>query len=176
MPPPLPDVDSLATAGGALKDYSPPIDPTTDRSAAGANTAYANQAAATHTTTRAIARVKWNGTSAPTILWHDEVWNNGSNPAPTVQRVGVGQMLLIQANGASGGTVVDEIPSNMPGGGSNPHTLNLQVGWANCEGAPYMGAVGISSPSTIAMNIYGFVTGGATFQDPASAVFHIFAR
>lgn len=173
---PLPDVDTLATAGGALKDYSPIIDPSTDRSAAGANSAYADATAATHTTTRAIARVKWVGAGTPTILWHDEVWNNGSNPAPTVQRTGVGQMLLIQANGASGGTVVDEIPSNMPGGGANPHTLNLQVGWANCEGAPFMGAVVISSPSTIAMNIYGFVAGGATLQDPASAVFAIFAR
>ena len=174
--PPLPDVDSLGTAGGALKDYSPPIDPTTDRPAGGANAAYANAMAATHTQPRAIARVKWNGTSAPTILWHDEVWNNGSNVAPTIQRLGVGQALLIQANGASGGTVVDEIASNLPGGSANPHTLNLQVGWANCEGQPYMGAVGISSPSTIAMNIYGFVTGGATLQDPASAVFGIFAR
>ena len=177
---PLPDADSLATAGGALRDYSPVIDPTTDRSAAGANAAYANAMAATHTQPRTITRVKWAGAGSPTILWHDEVWNNGSNPAPTVQRLGVGQGRIIHANGASGGTVVDEIASNLPGGNTNPHTLNLQVGWAGLEGATgalgCVFAVGCSNPYTTDFTFYTIVAGGVTLSDISNAVFNIFAR
>ena len=74
----LPDIDTLTTAGGGLQDYTAVIDPTTDRPAAGANTAYANEAMATHTQVRALIRFVPNGTSAPTLAatgfqW-DSVW------------------------------------------------------------------------------------------------------
>src|ERR1700690_1764943 len=107
--PPLPDRDSLATAGGQILDYSPVIDATRERSAAAATAGVADPASATATGPRVWARLQSQGTGAPLILFHDEPWNNGANPAPTIQRVSAGHWAYIHANGASGGVVADEL-------------------------------------------------------------------
>lgn len=173
---PLPDTDSLSNAGGALVDYSPQVDPTTDRSAAGVNVGLANATAATHTVFRTSMLAKWNGTGAPTILFHDEVWNNGQNVGPTIQRTGVGQGIIVYANGASGGTVVDEIGSQ-PGGNANPHTVNLQAALAMSAGGPFLFAAGCSAPNVVGINIYSCTGASAgVLVDPVGEMFSVWSR
>lgn len=166
---PLPDVDSLATAGGAVLDYSPVIDPTRERPAAGANAGLLDATSATHTVARTVARLKSTGAGTPTILFHDETWGgNVTNPGPTVQRLGVGQWALIYANGASGGTVLDEM--------GNQHTVNLQSAICTPEGAPYLTSVGCSAPNILGIGIFSTVGASIGVDPPSGAVFNVWAR
>ncbi len=121
----LPEIDTLTTYGGGLNDYSPPVDPTVDRSAAGANAAYASMAAMTATATRAWVRLTLNGASAPTLVAHNSNWGNQIGVAPVLTRSSVGSYLITWPS-----TVSDQIQSGTPGY-FGPHTLNLRAGWAN---------------------------------------------
>jgi hypothetical protein len=79
----LPDVDSIGTYGGALSNYSPVIDPTTDRDAGAMNQALESVAEATHTVARAWARVQLAATGAAMkIVSSDAGWGNASPPVP----------------------------------------------------------------------------------------------
>jgi hypothetical protein len=88
----LPDIDSfLTTYGGVKSDAAMPVlDPVTDRSAAGANSALLTIAALTHTVARAYVTITLSAT--PKVLLtrgkYDAVW--GRNLVPTVTYVGVG--------------------------------------------------------------------------------------
>lgn len=165
---PLPDVDSLATAGGAVLDYSPVIDPTRERPAAGANAGFLDATSATHTVPRAWARIKSAGAGLPTFLFHDEPFNNGLNPAPTLQRIAVGNWAVIYANGASGGVVVDELNNN--------HTLNLQSAIVSAENVPLLCCAGVSAPNIIGLSFYNAI-GASVAVDPVSgAIFNVAAR
>jgi hypothetical protein len=165
---PLPDRDSLATAGGAVLDYSSTIDPTRERPAAAANAGFADATSATATVARVSARIKSAGTGTPVFLFHDEVWNNGANVAPTIQRVAVGQWSIIYAAGASGGVVVDELGNN--------HTVNLQSAIATPENIPYLTCIGCSMPNVLGMSFFNAV-GSSTMVDPSpGAIFNVMAR
>jgi hypothetical protein len=165
---PLPDVDSLATAGGAVQDYSSVIDGTRERPAAGANAGFLDATSATHTVPRTQMRVQSKGTGTPVILFHDEPFNNAQNPAPTVQRNGVGSWSLIYANGTSGGTVLDEL--------GNTHTLNLQTAVCTPEGVPLLCCVGISAPNILGLSFFNAVGASTTVDPPNGAVFNVWAR
>ena len=165
---PLPDRDSLATVGGAVLDYSAVIDPTRERPAAGANAGYANATAMTGTVARVVARIKSAGAGTPTFLFHDEVWNNGLNVSPVVQRTGTGTWAVIYASGASGGTVLDELYLQ--------HTVNLQSAVVTPENGPYLACVGCSMPNVLGLSFYSAV-GASSPSDPASgAIFNVWAR
>ena len=121
---PLTKAASISTYGGAKKDYSAPIDSTTDRTAAGVNPAYGDVAAMSHTDFRAWAHLTLyaNTGAVPTIVAHDEKWNNGQNAAPVVARVSPGVFTLTYPT-----TVLDEIPSGIDGY-SGPQTVGLVSG------------------------------------------------
>lgn len=90
----LPDVDSLSTYGGALNDYSPVIDPTTDESAAYRNKYAANVAMLTHTAARAMRSFVGATGATPTDpvsgFVHDAVWGNTAPLKPVVARTSAG--------------------------------------------------------------------------------------
>lgn len=144
------DVDTLATYGGGLQDYSPPIDPTTDRGATGANQAYAAIAGLTHCGPHTMARITWNGTSAPSLVSHDEAWNNGSNVAPVPARTGVGLGTLTYPT-----NLVDEIPSGVPGHAAGGHNTNIRFAWGNSENLAtlYIISASVTAPNVISFSI-----------------------
>lgn len=114
-----PDIDALATYGGALNNYMPVTDPTTDRDATAANQAYASAAAMTHTSRRCWARFVGSATT-PTLqvtAGHDSHWGSASGVKPTLARTGAGVVTLTWP-----ATVTDEL--------GVVHTLNLR--WAKC--------------------------------------------
>ena len=162
----LPDIDSLATAGGALLDYAPVIDPTTDRSAAGANVGYADATAATRTITRAWAQFTPAGTGAPTLVAHNSVWGNALAVAPTPARTSVGLYTM-----AWPVTVNDDIPINMPGY-SSPHTLNLRDGWCNFGGStPFFVNVTITAANVATIRIW---SSAGSLTDPSGPSFGVY--
>jgi hypothetical protein len=154
----LPDIDSLATAGGVVIDYSPSIDPTTDRPALGTNQGYADATAATHTNIRAFVRFQPVGTGAPILAvsnGHDEVWGGGSgNTVVAPTRTTVGIYVLTWPT-----TVTDEIAASvlaLPGYSGSPHTLNFRHCWGNSEGGAtfYNVECAVTAPSVITVWIW----------------------
>jgi len=159
----LPSVASLSTYGGALNDYSPPIDASTDRPAAGANPAYGDTAAMTHTAIRGWARFTPAGSSTPTLASHDETWNNGNNSAPTIARSEEGIYTLTYP-----ATVYDEIPATSPGGVSGGYALNLRAGFCNEEiggSTLYKAIAFITSPNVVTVKIFS-VGSSPALTDP----------
>jgi hypothetical protein len=157
---PLPDIDSLGTLGGALNDYSPVIDPTTDRAAAAANSAYANNAAMTNTAIRAWVRILPAGSGTPTVVAHNANWGTGAAVAPVVARVSTGLYTITWPT-----TVNDAIPSGSPGYAS-PHTLNARAGWGQVDGATYYAvSVSMTSANVATVRIYT-LSSGLALADP----------
>lgn len=161
----LPGVASIATYGGALKNFSAVRDSTTDRAAAGTNPAYGDLAAMTHTAPRAWLRFQPNGSSAPTFAptnAHDEMWNNGNNAAPTITRSTTGTYAA-----AFPSTVLDEIPSGLDGANSAGYALNLRAPFANIElgsTTNYDVRAKVTAPNIITILI--FTIGTSTLVDP----------
>lgn len=152
--------DALSSYGGALNDYSPVVDPTTDRPAAGANAAYSATAGLTHTGTRAWARFTWNGTSV-TLVAHDALWGNTLAVAPTPAHTGTGVMTMTwPAN------VQDEIPSGAPGY-TGPTPLNLRAGWVNARGATsFQRNLDVTSANVATVHLFN---AAGTAADPGGA-------
>lgn len=94
----VPDIDSLNSYGGALNNYAPVEDPTTDRDANAANKAYASTAAMTQTTTRAWARLVCAASTGALALAttnpNDGLWPNINANLPTLLRNGTGDFTL----------------------------------------------------------------------------------
>ena len=91
-----PAIDALSTYGGALVNYAPVEDPTTDRDALAANQAYASCAAMTQTAVRAWVRFVTSATT-PTLAVsfpNDAVWPNVFANLPVLTRSAVGVFLL----------------------------------------------------------------------------------
>jgi hypothetical protein len=153
--------DALATYGGALYDYSPVIDPTRDRPAAGANAAYAAIAGATHTVPRAWVRMTLNGTATPILVAHDAIWGNTISVAPVLARTGVGvETITWPANDQ------DEIPIGFPGY-TGPLPLNLRAGWGNARGATlFFVTVTPTAANVFTVRIWN---SSGTAADPGSA-------
>ena len=107
----LPGIDSLATFGGALVNYAPVEDPTTDRDATMANQAYADTAAMTQTAIRAWVRFVTSAT-APTLATtfpNDATWPNVFANLPVSTRSAVGVFLLTWP-----ATVIDALGTVQP--------------------------------------------------------------
>jgi hypothetical protein len=164
----LPNVASSASYGGAKNDYSAVSDSTTDRAAAAVNPAYGDIAAMTHTAFRAWIRLTlYSSGAAPTIVAHDEVWNNsGGNAAPSVARLSAGSFQVTYP-----ATVVDEIPATSPGY-TGPQTVNLQSGIGNVRAAvpTNIGYADLkvvpSSANVMGLAFWKFAGGGFTLGDP----------
>lgn len=178
----LPDQDSLVGAGGALADYSPVIDSSTDRSAAGANTAYANAQMATRTNTRAV--VRFNPTGGSPVLaasgeQYNAVWLATTATAPVLAHSSTGVYTITWP-----ATVMDEIPATLPTGQATPgynangHSVNFKSGWWNAElGAttPYLAFVTVAA-NVITVKIYSVGSSPALTDPNDGTVFAIYAR
>ena len=122
----LPAVDSLNTYGGALSNYSDPVDPTTDEDAAWRNKYAANVAMMTHTITRG-ARSFLGTTGGATGIddpstgfVHDAVWGDGSGVKLVASYVQTGVYELTAPT-----AVNDELGTS--------HTLSIRRAWANVD-------------------------------------------
>lgn len=174
----LPDVDSLATYGGALADAAAVSNPLTDRSASGTNPAYANVAMATHTNIRAWARFTPAGTGTPVLaaagVAHDELWGAAMGAAaakPMLARTATGTYTLTWP-----ATVLDEVPPTALGGQAS-HALNLRVAFCNEEiasGTLYRAVGIVTAPNVVTVSIW---TVGSTpaLADPNGPTFAVFA-
>ncbi len=156
-----PDKDSIQTYGGALNDYTPVIDATTDRPAAGANQAYATAAALSQTGIRAWARFTWNA-STLTLVNHVEMWSSGpGNAVPTLAHTATGVSTVTWPT-----TVNDEILINQPGY-TSPHTLALRAGWGNAQGGTNLPKITITSANVATVTL-------VTVADPGGVAFDVF--
>jgi hypothetical protein len=164
----LPDVDSLATLGGALNNLSAVENPLTDRDAGGANQAYADAAAMTHTMIRAWAHITLNGSSTPTLVAHDSVWGNAVGVAPVLAHTGTGVVTVTWPT-----TVLDEIPNGAPGY-TGAHTINLRAGWGNLRvvATLYETAISITAPNVATLNVYN--SGGSLADVGVATDFDVF--
>jgi len=152
--------DTLASYGGGLNDYSPVVDPTVDRPAAGANAAFAATAGMTHTCGRAWVRFTWNG-STLTLVAHDAMWGNTVSVQPVLAHTGTGIVTVTWPT-----TVQDEIQSGQPGY-TGPLPLNLRAGHANCRSTTaFQRNVNVTSANVA--TLYVFNAGGSP-ADPGSA-------
>ncbi len=129
----LPDVDSLATYGGPLSDYSPVVDPTTDESAVFRNKYTANVAMMTQTAVRAIRSfIAQTGADPidPVIGFvHAAVWGAGPALKPAVERQSTGIWLVTWPE-----TVQSELSPALPSqGGGLMHSVNLRRAKAEVE-------------------------------------------
>jgi hypothetical protein len=158
----LPDVDALATYGGALFDYSAPVDPTTDRPASGANQAYNNVAAMTQTACRAWVRLTLNGSATPVLVAHASHWGNAIGVAPTFTRTSAGIYTITWP-----ATVLDFIPNGAPGFATS-HTVNFRGGWTNVRGATIFQSQVTPTAANIG-TLYTSTAGSGTLADPGSA-------
>jgi len=114
----LPAKDSLATYGGALRNYLGGVtDPTTDRDAGAMNRALTSLAGSTHTIARAYVRFRLNGAQAPLLMEHDAVWGESPDVAPILAHIAVGQIRVTWPP-----SVFDEL--------GDPHVVIIRAGWA----------------------------------------------
>ncbi len=142
----LPAIYTLSTYGGAMANYAPVEDPTTDRDATAANQAYASAAAATHTTPRAWARfTAAASTGAMVLVAHDAVW--GTSVPPTLARTSAGIFTVTWP-----ATITDEL--------GTVQTVALRAATATYEGAVAYFA-GASATVNIATINVGLGTTGA---------------
>ncbi len=117
--PGLPDIDALASMGGALKNYANVADVTTDLDAEFDNRSRMQVAMMSHTAIRAWARVTLAATTGAMILVaHDAVWGNTAPVAPTPARTSSGLFTLTWP-----ATVNDEL--------ARVHTVNFRCAFAN---------------------------------------------
>ena len=161
----LPNASSLALYGGAINDYAPVTDPTTDRTSGGTtgvgeNQAYTDVAAMTHCAIRGFAAIVGSAT-APALAatnQSDGVW--GSQPAqqPTIARTGTG---VVTATWPT--TYVDEL--------GNTQTINLRRGWGNFEGAAGDISVTITAPNQATINLYNVAGSAADFAGNTYVIF-----
>jgi hypothetical protein len=160
----LPSVAGLATYGGALKNYGAVVDATTDRPDAGANPAYADVAAMTHTALRVWCQFTLLASGGtPVLVAHDEVWNNGNNNAPVVARVGAGSATITYP-----ATVFDEIPANQPGANPGGYAVNLRDCWVSVNrGSTWVDCKAvIIAPNQIQIIFWNFTAGAPANADP----------
>jgi hypothetical protein len=119
---PCPDIDTLATLGGALQNYSPVEDPTTDLDAATYNITRLDVASMTQTSNRAWVNFTANTTTGTmTLVAHAAHWGSSIAVAPTLARVTTGTFTVTWP-----ATVTDDL--------GNVHTLNMRFAKGNARG------------------------------------------
>lgn len=150
--------DSLSTYGGALSNYSDPIDPTTDEDAAWRNKYAANVAAMTHTVTRA-ARSFLGTTGGATAIAdpssgfiHDAVWGDAPSVKPSATYVATGTYDVIWPT-----TITDELGTT--------HTLSIRRAWAEVEssdGTLRLASAKVTGAQKVRVYTYAPAVAGAT--------------
>jgi hypothetical protein len=146
----LPSKDSLETYGGAMSNYSDPVDPTTDEDAAWRNKYAANVAMMTHTVTRG-ARSFLGTTGGATGIAdpssgfvHDAVWGDSAGVKIVASYVQTGVYEL-----TAPATVSDELGTT--------HTLNIRRAWGNVDSSDGTLRIANAKPSAAQrMTVYTY--------------------
>lgn len=145
---PLPESSAIDTYGGALTDYRPVTDPTTDRPAASMNKALCDVAMMTHVSVRAFVRFTGAATTGALVLqYHDAQWGSTPAVAPTLARTSAGVYTITFP-----ATVSDEL--------NGSHTLALRGAWANLRQFYGFARIADVSANLVTVNTYGIVSGG----------------
>lgn len=161
----LPEVDGIATYGGALANYQPPEDPTTDEDAAWRNLYVMNVAGMTHTLVRAMRSFLGNATTPgdpSTGFVHDSVWGSDNGVKPTVVNSGTGIYDLTWPT-----TVTDEL--------GGVHTINFQRAWGAVEssaGTFEAANAKVTGPNTVRVYTYS----GTTLNNLVGEVITVLVR
>lgn len=120
----LPDIDALTTYGGALNNYAPVMDPTTDEDVSFRNKYATNVAMMTHMIPRAMRSFVGVTAAAPTDpltgFVHDALWGNGTALKPVLSRTSTGLWKCTWS-----ATVTDELGVS--------HTVNFRRADAQVE-------------------------------------------
>ena len=122
----LPAIDSLNTYGGALSNYSDPVDPTTDEDAAWRNKYATNVAMMTHMITRGARSFLGttggaSGIADPsTGFVHDALWGDAAGVKIVASYVQTGVYELTAPTAVS-----DELGVS--------HNLSIRRAWANVD-------------------------------------------
>lgn len=85
----LPTSDSFDTYGGTKTDFSSVVDPTTDRSAAEVNTAFASMSCASRTSIRGYMQFLGHA-ATPVLNYHNAHWGSSLAVIPVVSRNSTG--------------------------------------------------------------------------------------
>lgn len=145
----LPDIDSLATYGGALSNYFPIEDPTTDLDAGADNQNRCSTAAMTNTAVRAWARFVTSATT-PTLAVSNAVggvWPTIPGNQPVVSRSAQGIFLLTYPT-----TITDEL--------GVVHTLNLRGARAGGEGTSYIPCqADVTAANVVRITVFALASG-----------------
>jgi hypothetical protein len=169
----LPNVASIANYDAPKDDYSPPRDPTVDRTAAGTNPQAADTAAMTHTALRAWVRFEPQGDGTPTLVSFDAMWNNGNNAAPVVAWVGGGEWTITFP-----ATVFDEIPATAKGATPGGFAVNFHAAWCNEEigsTTAYKAYATITAPNVITVKVYTIQSSPALTNPTDGTLIGVFA-
>jgi hypothetical protein len=157
----LPDVDSLAILGGALQNYAPVEDPTTDLDAGADNKSRCDVAAMTHTLTRTWVNFQAAATTGAMVLVaHDSVWGNTAPVTPTLARTSAGIYTITFPT-----SVTDEL--------GVAHTTNLRASWGNSRGGVTQYTADCSASGNV-ITAYVYNSAG-TLTDAVGVGFDVYA-
>lgn len=167
---PLPAISSLSDYGGALQDYAPVTDPTTDESAKYRNRYACDVAMMTHTAPRGFVRfvaVDGAAPSDPASNVQDAMWGSSASVKPVVARTGEGTWTVTLPV-----SVEDELtPEDESAGGGETHTTNLRFGFA--QATPVAGVLKHAVAEVTGANVltvYGFLANGTADDIAGSTI------
>lgn len=167
---PLPDISSLASLGGAIANYAPVTDPTTDEDAKYRNRYVTDVAAMGHTAARAWVRfvgVSGSTPADPASNVHDAVWGSSVGVKPVVTRASTGVWAVTWPT-----TVSDELTSSDPSlGGGVTHTVSVRfaVAQATAFGGALRHAVAEVTSANV-VTVRGFLADGTVSDLSGSTI------
>lgn len=160
----LPSIDSIDTYGGALENYSDPVDPTTDEDAAYRNKYAANVAMSTHTLTRGARSILGTtggatGVADPSSGFvHDNVWGDTSAVKMVASYVQTGVYFMTAPTAVS-----DELGTS--------HNVNIRRAWANVDSDDGTLRVATAKPSGArAITVYTYEADATGLLKPSQLV------
>lgn len=166
----LPDISSLDHFGGALNNYAPVTDPTTDEDAKYRNRYACDVAMMGHTAPRGFVRfVTANGSDPtdPASNPHDALWGSSFAVKPAVARTGEGVWTVTLPT-----TVADELTSEDASiGGGVSHTVNVRAVLA--QASAVSGVLKFATAEVTSANVItvrGFLANGTADDIPGATI------
>jgi hypothetical protein len=166
--------DALSTYGGPYANYGTGVvDPTTDMDAGAGNKLMA--AVSGMSLTRLATWVKFtpNGSSAPVLNLHSELWKNVGLAIPVVARSTTGTYTITYPTQVS-----DEITIGNAGY-TGLVTLNLQAGFGQSRaGSASVWIVSVvpTSANVLTAYLYLFSAGSFALNDPTTVAFDVWGQ
>lgn len=167
---PLPNISSLDDLGGALANYAPVTDPTTDEDAKFRNRYACDVAALGHTAPRAWVRFTAVAAGAPTdpaSNVHDALWGSAVGVKPVVARTGVGIWTVTYPTTVNSELTLKPVDQ----GGGVTHTVNLRTAIAQATAVAGVLRHAVAEVTTAnVVTVRGFTAGGVADDIAGSVV------